>query len=264
MSYLIDRREIFEKLSGDNLEKVARQIQTYIDTEPPYSGDRWHAMHDHFTVRRLIGDVPEETASLFSPNFIGRFNLAEILQRDITDINARLESQLLEHGYKENPRDWAGIAGDEKLIINDARFLLDSQPFAGVWRVIDGIASQYLAEMRKFKALAPFMEPRYGHRIFASATRGNGYHQSHIHSKASFVMVYYVRVFEAGPATLQFGTHASFNVPPFAKCEPVEGDMIIFPAFFAHSSTPTNYEGLRATIGVEFEPESLSRTASTC
>ena len=264
MSYLIDRKEIFEKITDDSLEEAARQIRGYIDREPPYSGDRWHAMHDHFTVSRLIGEVPEETASLFSPDYIGRFNLAEILQRDISDINARLESQLLEHGYRENPRDWAGISGHEKLIINDARFLLDRQPFAGVWRVIEKVADQYFAEMRKFDALAPFMEPSYGHRLFASATRGDGYHQSHIHSKASFVMVYYVRVFDEGPATLQFGTHTSFNVPPFAKCDPVEGDMIIFPAFFAHSSTPTKYEGLRATIGVEFEPESLSQAAPTC
>ncbi len=258
MSYFQERRGILDMVREGRVQEANDLIKSHFASAAPYSGERWHALNDHFAIARLNGLVPDTTQALFSPDFIAHRRLGDILDSDVKAINAALEEQLLSHGYRENPREVLGISGEEKLIISDALFLVDQEPFRTVWGAIQATVKAYLASMSGHRALRPFMETSYRHRVFASATRGDGFHPPHIHSKAGFVVVYYVRVFEDGPAELQFGTHTVFGVSPFATFKPVEGDLFIFPAYFSHSSTPTRYEGLRATIGVELEPGSLS------
>ena len=122
--------------------------------------------------------------------------------------------------------------------------------------VIEKVADQY--SRVKFDALA-LVEPSYGHRPFASATRGDG-HQSYIQFKASFVMVYYVRVFdEAGNASVRH-PHL-LQRTAFAKGIRWRGHDHLPPS--SRTPTPTKYEGLRATIVAEFEPAPV-QAAPTC
>ena len=65
--YLIDRKEIFEKITDDSPE--GRRAMWLHRPRPPHSG-RWHAMHDHFTVCGLSARC-RRRRRLFSPDYIG-------------------------------------------------------------------------------------------------------------------------------------------------------------------------------------------------
>lgn len=98
---------------------------------------------------------------------------------------------------------------------------------------------------------------------WAHITRDGGYHESHVHPNCSWCGIYYL---ETGDCTFQppngvnrffpqaqvqyldFGTQAWAQVP--VATQPMEGKLVLFPAYVAHSATP--YRGQRDRIVLSF------------
>lgn len=124
-------------------------------------------------------------------------------------------------------------------------------------RCVDTAIEQYrifLAESRHpFASWAP---PQYRWRVFAAATRGGGWHYPHLHSGAWLVASYYVRVPWSSQARLRFGTGRKELSQPFHELRPAAGDLVLFPGYFTHATTPPGCEDLRISIGLDIQPES--------
>lgn len=109
---------------------------------------------------------------------------------------------------------------------------------------------------------------------WAHITRDGGYHEPHIHPNCSWCGVYYL---ESGDATfsppngvnrfypttqvqyVDFGTQAWVQVP--VSSSPVEGKLILFPSYVAHSATP--YRGRRDRIVLAFNARVIDTPAKT-
>jgi uncharacterized protein (TIGR02466 family) len=105
---------------------------------------------------------------------------------------------------------------------------------------------------------------------WAHVTHDGGYHESHIHPNCSWCGIYYL---EAGDCTfnppngvnrffpttqiqyVDFGTMACAQVP--VSRMPIEGKLILFPSYVAHSATP--YRGKRDRIVLSFNARVIVR-----
>lgn len=102
------------------------------------------------------------------------------------------------------------------------------------------------------------------HSWMAITKKGNSHHE-HIHQNALFSMVYYVRI-ESGSLMISldkstiehiFNFHykiRNFNIYNSSSWEikPEQGDFIVFPADFRHSTTPNESDVDRIIFGANF------------
>ena len=146
-------------------------------------------MVDYYAVTLISNQLTATLSALFSPEFIGDANLRDLHDGDVDPINDALEAELLRIGYEENPRPGRGIDGEDKLIIGDDGFDRSREPIRTLMPIFEEFMQAYLAALRDTGFPSSMLDSAYRYRLFATATKGNGYHPPHIHSRAAFAMV---------------------------------------------------------------------------
>ena len=257
VSYLQSRKTIVDLLKARRNGEASNFALNAAKKASRFSTDHLYALADYYAVAKFCDRPTPALEALFSPKFIGHANLRELYDGDVDAINDAFEAELLDVGYQQNPRPKLGIDGKDKLIIDDQGFDRSREPIRTLLPVFDKFIQNYLTLMRTSGYPEPMLDDVYRYRLFAAATKGNGFHPPHLHSRAGFVFVYYIRVHPSGEATLQFGAHNMLFVKPFYEVVPREGDIFIFPSFFMHGSTATKVDKLRINIGMELEPEGI-------
>ena len=224
----------------------------------PFSTAFNMAINDlNFLVRRR-GIQDELIEKLFSPRWIRRVNLADVLDGDAERFNASLRSTIEEIGFKPDPAPTRGIKGSERLIIDYGSFSPDIPIIGQMEKTLRHIVTKYSAFLLQAGYPAKFVRNSSKFTSFAAATKDGGYHYPHIHTNAVFVVTYYVHVPESANVEILFGWHRA-NVPslqalPFATERPVTGDFVIFPGFYPHSTTPHNSPEARINMGFDVAP----------
>lgn len=194
----------------------------------------------------------------FSSRYIKHCRYGKIGGFRIDEIDRRLTDLCEEIGYKENPREHLHIAGENKLIINNDDFPDDLPELIALKNVASEIYEDYTATILRLGYPQKRVREVARQRLFAAATRSDGYHPPHLHSNATFVMTYYFQVPAESRTKLQFGTHNLIESAPFHEVVPENGDIFIFPSCYMHGTTKAETTALRANLGFEFEPVAQS------
>jgi len=258
MSYLLERKQLVELLKEGRWDDAKNFTVTAMRRAERLSSDYLYAIADQYAVARFSNRMTAPLSEFFSKRFIRHYNLKDIFDGDVSSVNDAFEAECFRIGFEGNPHPRRGINGEDNLIINNHTWDQTQEPINTLLPVFDRIIKKYLAEMRKNGYPKSLIDKEYIYRLFSTATKGDGYAIPHLHSRAGFVMVYYIRVHRGGEATLQFGTHNMIYLKPFYQVVPKEGDIFIFPSLFMHSSTPTKVDKLRVNFGIELEPKNFA------
>jgi hypothetical protein len=196
--------------------------------------------------------------ALFDAALIRRFKLGTMLGGGVdrlSDLNDGLEACIRANGLRADGNRKRGIKGDERLIVDYGKVDLAHPSMKVLLRAVaDAIAAYtgFLSDHRY--AFLSWVPSRYRWRVFAAATRGGGWHYPHLHSGAWLVASYYVRVPPDSQAFLQFGTGRKKLSQLIHTVRPEAGDLLLFPGYFTHATTPPRSSELRMSIGLDIQP----------
>lgn len=253
-----DRAAFNQFLKDKNIEAAIELARNSYGATEPFSSGRLYSFADAYCLARATGRLDDTWSRVFSSSYVKHYRYGKIGGFRLDEINARLTRLCDEIGYDENPREQLGIAGDHKLIINDDQFPHDAPEIVALKNTAFEIYEDYTETIMRL-GYPKSNVPEVGRqRLFAAATRSDGFHPPHLHSKCSFVMTYYFQVPAGSKTKLQFGTHNLISATPFHEVVPENGDIFIFPSCYMHGTTRAETTALRANLGFEFEPKFFS------
>ncbi|WP_420402274.1 putative 2OG-Fe(II) oxygenase [Nisaea sp.] len=248
-------RENFARLIFDKQYEQAMELakNSHKETEP-FSSENLYSLVDAHALWRSLYPNDRSWDAIFSSQYIKHYRYGKIGGFRIDEINKKLTELCQEIGYTENPREHLDIAGENKLIITDQDIPTDLPEIIALKATASEIYEDYVSTILRLGY------PRYRvreiarQRLFAAATRSDGFHPPHLHSNATFVMTYYFQVPAESRTKLQFGKHNLIQSTPFHEVVPETGDFFIFPSCYMHGTTKAETKALRANLGFEFEP----------
>lgn len=253
--YMVAFLKAIEEGDPQKADRLARRLQAQNQL---FSRAFNRAINDRNLLMQRYGIQDGLIEKLFDRRWIRRVNLADVLDGDAERFNASLRSTIEEIGFIPDPSPTGRIKGSERLIINYGSFSPDIPIIGQMEKILHHIVTKYSAFLLQEGYPAKFVRNSSKFTSFAAATKDGGYHYTHIHSNAVFVVTYYVHVPESANVEILFGRHRA-NVPslqalPFATQRPVTGDFVIFPGFYPHSTTPHNSPEARINMGFDVAP----------
>ena len=218
-----------------------------------YSPANSYAKVDRYALLAFQKLTDPELAALFDARFIARRTLREAAGLNPDSLNTRLMDMFLRVGIADNAPPRAGLQSDEVGLISNHRLDHEEEPLKTLIEALQHIFDSYIEELRQSSFPQSLIPARMTTRSFVTASKRDGFHKPHLHTRCAFVLAYYVRVPPDSQATLEFGRHNMFQIEPFHRVVPAEGDIMMFPSCFMHGTTPARCQDLRANLGLEFE-----------
>ena len=255
--YKVAFLKAIEEGDPQQADRLARRLQAQNQL---FSGEFNRAINDRNLLMQRYGIQDGLIEKLFDRRWVRRVNLVDVLAGDAERFNASLRSTIEEIGFTPDPspvhlQRTGAIKGSQRQIIDYGSFSPDIPIIGQMEKILRHILTKYSAFLLQAGYPAEFV--RYSSKItsFAAATKDGGYHHSHCHSNAVFVVTYYVYVPESANVQILFGSHRPFYpILPFATERPVTGDFVLFPGFYPHSTTPHNSPDARINMGFDVAP----------
>jgi Tfp pilus assembly protein PilF len=216
---------------------------------------------------KMLGRVDEAAALLDHERFVSVRQLAAPAgYSDMTTFNRELESHILKQRLTANPFSAStrgGRHGEE--LLSDP-----TGPVAGLKNILQAAFGDYIQKL-PVERNHPFLASRSAAvRLVAQANilDSTGYLESHVHPQSWVSGAYYVRVPSEVDESVNDDEHAgwlSFGLFPrhirlepafeVRYLKPVEGTLVIFPAYFYHGTVPFRSAKHRMSLGIDVIPK---------